>query len=145
VQQVVKGDYYDFYKLKILNRKPALQKLNKFSKSHLKKPPKFAFNKKKIFMKFKPLKKFRFWRVYKRIFLFKKKKFTFFKVNLLFNAKRLIKHQFKFIYGYPLARLGYTPSSKYFFYLFKIFWLLFNTRKSIKYSIGSFKVLFYGV
>jgi len=118
VRQSVKEDHYVFNRGKVSARKPytrpSSQKLNKFSKSYRRKPYNRVFSK-KTFIKFKPLKKFRFWREYKRMFLFKKRKFTFFKVNLLFNSKRLIKHQFKFLFGYPLNRLGYTPSSKYAF------------------------------
>jgi len=81
------------------------------------------FGKKKFIYKFKLLKKFRFWRSFKKIFLRKKRKNFFLRFVWLFNNKRILLHHFKAIYGYSLKKLVFTPCYKYCFnaHLFDFF------------------------
>jgi len=65
----------------------------------------------------------------------------FFKINLLFNFKRLIKHQFIFLFGYPSKNLGFTPFYKYAYSNSPIFEYLIKLETSL--SIILIRLKFY--
>ena len=58
-------------------------------------------------------KKFRFWRLFKSYFLYKKKCKNFLKLGWLFNNRRILKHQFMSIYYLPLKRRCFLHQNYY--------------------------------
>jgi hypothetical protein len=63
---------------------------------------------KTIFTKFKHkvIKSLRFRRLFKQFFIYQKKKDFFIKTNSLFNTKRIMKHQFKFLFNFSYKSLS---------------------------------------
>jgi len=73
--------------------------------------------------KTKILKKFRFWRIFKKMFLIVKKKKFFVRLSSLYNYKRILHHQFQSIFGINLKKIAFIPTCKYGFnYHFFDFW-----------------------
>jgi hypothetical protein len=73
-----------------------------------------TFNRKKARpFKFKLKKKFRFWRLFKSYYLFKKKINFFIKLKWLFNNRRILRHQYKSLYGLSQRRLHLRLKSFY--------------------------------
>ena len=64
--------------------------------------------KKKAFVKRKLKKKSRFWRLFKKFFLKKKRKTSFYRLNWLINHKRIMWHQLTSVYGKKIKNILYS-------------------------------------
>jgi len=65
--------------------------------------------------KVKILKKFRYWRLFKKLFLVLKKKNFFIRFSSYYNYRRSLINQFKIIFGVNLKKIAFSSTSKYGF------------------------------
>jgi len=91
---------------------------------------KFKNVKNKIEHKF--IKSLRFRRLFKQFFIYQKKKKFFIKINSLFNSKRIVKHQFKFLFNFSYRfLLSYTTFKHSISIHFFDYWLILERSISI--------------
>ena len=99
-----------------------------FNQLKFKRKPKAIFSK----FKHKVIKSLRFKRLFKQFFIYQKKKNFFLKINSLFNSKRILKHQFKFLFNISykllLSNISFKNSTSLHFF---DFWLILERSISI--------------